>query len=235
MRRAVALTPRKESCIGQWKMGSRVIKPAGNQARIGTAATQSGGRHAFGGGQMSLPYRQRRRLRRTRRTLHVSEPRLAAMMIMFARLNAGEAMPARERVRRRLPWPVRALARTVRALARAVWAVAHAVWAVLRWCGRAAVSCVRLLRPLGRPLRPCGRLLGRIALLFLIRCSFLPAGFRLTVGCWLVPGPPSARPLRRRRTGETGNGSWRRSGRAATAQNSCIKQWMTGNPARPST
>lgn len=137
---------------------------------------------------MSLPYRQRRRLWRTRRTLRLSEPRLAAMMIMFARLNAGEAMPDRERVRRRLPWLAHALA--------------HAVWAVLRWCarviascGRAVVSCVRLLRPLGRPLRPCGRLLGRIALFFLIRCSFLPAGFRLTVGCWLAPARrPAASP-----------------------------------------
>ena len=134
---------------------------------------------------MSLPYRQRRRLRRTRQTLRVSEPRLAAMMIMFARLNAGEAMPAREQVRRRLPGPVRVLAR-------AVWVVAHAMWAVLRWCGRAVVASVRLLRPLGRPLRACGRQLSRIALFFLIRSSFLPAGFRLTVGCWLASGPPSA-------------------------------------------
>lgn len=137
---------------------------------------------------MSLPYRQRRRLWHTRRTLRRSEPRLAAMMIMFARLNAGETMPARERVRRRLPGPAHALV--------------HAVRAVLRWCARAVVSCaravvscVRLLRPFGRPLRPCGRLLGRIALFFLIRCSFLPAGFRLTAGCWLAPArPPTASP-----------------------------------------
>ena len=138
---------------------------------------------------MGLPYRQRHCLRRTRRTLRLSEPRLAAMMIMFARLNAGEAMPAGERVRRRLPRLVRALA--------------HAVWAVLRWCARVVVACARgwvrvfvacarLLRLLGRPLRPCGRLLGRIALFFLLRCSFLPAGFRLTVGGWLVSARPSA-------------------------------------------
>jgi len=120
------------------------------------------------------------------------------MMSMFARLNAGEAMPARERVRRRLPRPVRAVARAAWAVARAVWAVARAVWFVLRWCGRAVMTCARLLRPLGRPLRPCGRLLGQIALLFLIRCSLLPAGFRLTVGGWLasarppVPYPPTA-------------------------------------------
>lgn len=148
---------------------------------------------------MSLPYRQRHCLRRTRRTLRLSEPRLAAMMIMFARLNAGEAMPVRERVRRRLPWPVRAAVHALRAVAHAVWAVVSAVWAMLRWFARVVVACVRLLRPLGRPLRPCGRLLGRIALFFLLRCSFLPAGFRLTVGGWLAsarppaPSPPTAR------------------------------------------
>jgi hypothetical protein len=111
------------------------------------------------------------------------------MMIMFARLNAGEAMPARERLRRRLPGAVRA--------------VAHAVWAALRWCARVLVACVRLLRPLGRPLRPCGRLLGRTTLAFLIRCSFLPAGFRLTVGGWLASARPSAPspPTAHRRTG----------------------------------
>lgn len=140
---------------------------------------------------MSLPYRQRHCLRRTRRTLRLSEPRLAAMMIMFAKLNAGEAMPAGERVRRRLPGPVRAVAH-------ALWAVVTGVRAVLRWFARVVVACARLLRPLGRPLRPCGRLLGRIALFFLLRCSFLPAGFRLTVGGWLAsarppaPSPPTA-------------------------------------------
>ena len=134
---------------------------------------------------MSLPYRQRHCLRRTRRTLRLSEPRLTSMMIMFARLNASEAMPARERVRRRLPRPVRAVAH-------AVWAVAQAVWAVLRWCARAVVTCARLLRRLLRPLRPCGRMLGRIALFLLIRCGFLPAGLRLTVGGWLASGRPAA-------------------------------------------
>jgi hypothetical protein len=100
------------------------------------------------------------------------------MMIMFGRLNAGEAMPTREQVRRRLPAPVRALA--------------HAVWAVLRLCARVLVACGRLLLRLGRPLRPCGRLLRRIALSCLIRCSFLPAGFRLTVGSWLASARPPA-------------------------------------------
>jgi hypothetical protein len=50
---------------------------------------------------MSLPYRQRHCLRRTRQALRLSESRLVAMMIMFARLNAGEALPARARVLRR--------------------------------------------------------------------------------------------------------------------------------------
>ena len=87
------------------------------------------------------------------------------------------------------------------AVVRAVWAVACAVWAVLRWFARVVVACARLLRPLGRPLRPCGRLLGRVALLFLLRCSFLPAGFRLTLGAWLVAShsPVSAPPTAHRR------------------------------------
>jgi hypothetical protein len=127
---------------------------------------------------MSISYRQRRRLRHLRRALWLSEPRVAAMLSMFSRLSAGEAMPAQERVRRRVPGPVRALAR--------------AVWAVLCLCGRGAVACGRLLRPLTRPLWPCGRLLRRIALSCLIRFSFLPAGFRLIAGSWLAAPRPAA-------------------------------------------
>ena len=142
---------------------------------------------------MSLPYRQQHRLRGMDRRLQLSEPRLASMLNMFSRLNAGEAMPAGERRRRRLPGPVRALG--------------HAIWAALRVCARALVACGRWLRPLGRPLRPCGRLLGfctrrllrpggrllcRISLCCLVRCRFLPVGFRLTVGSWLAAARPSA-------------------------------------------
>lgn len=127
---------------------------------------------------MSISYRQRRRLRHLRQALWLSEPRVAAMLSMFSRLSAGEAMPAQERVRRRAPRPVRALG--------------HAAWAVLCLCSRALIACGRLLRPLTRPLWPCGRLFRRIALTCLIRFSFLPAGFRLIVGSWLAAARPAA-------------------------------------------
>jgi hypothetical protein len=127
---------------------------------------------------MSISYRQRRRLRHMRRSLCLDEPQVAAMLSMFSRLSAAEAMPAQERVRRPVPGPVRALGR--------------AAWAVLSLCGRFLLACGRLLRSLTRPLWPCGRLLRRIAISCLIRFSFLPAGFRLTVGSWLVATAPAA-------------------------------------------
>jgi hypothetical protein len=134
---------------------------------------------------MRLHYRQQCQLRRMHRMLGTSEPRLASMLVTFARLYAGEDLPGREQVRRGLPWPVRALAR-------AVWAAARAGWAVICLCGRALLACSGLLRPCGRPLRPCGRLLRRTAVCCLLTWSFLPAGFRLTVGAWLVVHHPPA-------------------------------------------
>jgi hypothetical protein len=134
---------------------------------------------------MSLPFRQQRRLRGTRHALVISAPQLTSMLVIFARLYDGDTMPAHERVRHRLPGPVRALAR--------------AAWAFLRWCGRALAACSRLLRPIGqllrrcgRPLRPPGQVLRRAAVRCLTRWSFLPAGFRLTLGAWLVASHSAA-------------------------------------------
>lgn len=67
---------------------------------------------------MSLPRRCRRRLRRIRRTLRASDPHLWAMLVIFARLTAGENMPAWEQVRRKLPRAVRGLARAASAAVR---------------------------------------------------------------------------------------------------------------------
>lgn len=126
--------------------------------------------------------------------LVISAPQLASKLAMFARLYDGEAMPARERVRRRWPGPVCALGR--------------ALWALLCLSGRALLACARLLRPVtpllhlcARPLRPLGGLLRRAALRCLIRGCFLPAGFRLTMGAWLVThsSPASAPPAAHRR------------------------------------
>ena len=47
---------------------------------------------------MSLPYRQRRRLRHLARVLRGSDPHLTAMLSIFTRLTAGECMPAREQL-----------------------------------------------------------------------------------------------------------------------------------------
>ena len=149
---------------------------------------------------MSLSFRQRHRLRCMRRTLSVSAPELAAMLAMFAKLYAGDKLPAYERARRRTPAPVRALAH-------AAWAIARAVWAVICLCERAGVGCCRLLlrpfmgllRSSRRPLASCGQFLRAAAVRGLIACSFLPAGFRLTAGAWLgvhrpsAPIPPTAR------------------------------------------
>lgn len=131
---------------------------------------------------MSLPYRQQRRLRHARHTLVISEPRLAALLVTFAWLYAGEEMPAWEQVRRRPPRPVRALA--------------HVMRAALYRCGRALAACGRLLRPCLRPLHPCGQFLRRVAVRCLVAWSFLPAGFRLAAGAWLVTHyPPAPAPL----------------------------------------
>jgi hypothetical protein len=69
---------------------------------------------------MTLPYRQGRLLRRADRALCQSDPDLASMLSIFARLTAAERMPAREQLRPRLAW----------------------VWRVLRWPAAAALLVV---------------------------------------------------------------------------------------------
>jgi hypothetical protein len=49
---------------------------------------------------MSVPYRQRRLLRRIDHSLRRSDPDLQSMLRIFARLNAGEDMPAWEQLPR---------------------------------------------------------------------------------------------------------------------------------------
>jgi hypothetical protein len=132
---------------------------------------------------MSVPYHQQRRLRRLHHTLVISEPRLAALLVTFARLYAGEEMPAWEQVQRRPQWPLRALALTV-------WAVLCLCGRALAACGRLPRSCLRLLRLSLRPLHPCGQFLRRIAVRCLVAWSFLPGGFRLAAGAWLVTHYP---------------------------------------------
>jgi hypothetical protein len=70
---------------------------------------------------MTLPYRQRRLLRRADRALCRSDPDLASMLSIFARLAAAETMPAREQLPPRLTWARRVL----------LWPAAAAVFLVV--------------------------------------------------------------------------------------------------------
>jgi hypothetical protein len=53
---------------------------------------------------MTLPYRQERLLRRTDRALSESDPDLAAMLSIFARITAADGLPAWEQLRPGLTW-----------------------------------------------------------------------------------------------------------------------------------
>jgi hypothetical protein len=68
------------------------------------------------GHRTAARFRQERFLRRADRSLRRSDPDLASMLSIFARLTAAEGMPAREqlrpqrtRTRRVLLWPVTAV------------------------------------------------------------------------------------------------------------------------------
>ncbi len=103
---------------------------------------------------MSLPYRQQWQLRRIDHALRRSDPHLAAMLAIFARLTAGETFLATER----LHGPAwRLLARLLGG------ALAFAVWAA-RGTGRAAGRLMAAAGWLLRvPLRSVRRGRGRTA------------------------------------------------------------------------
>jgi Protein of unknown function (DUF3040) len=61
---------------------------------------------------MTLPYRQRRRLRGIDRMLRRSDPDLASMLSIFGHLGAVEQLPSREQLPASRPW-ARALVRLV--------------------------------------------------------------------------------------------------------------------------
>jgi len=72
---------------------------------------------------MTLPRRQERLVRRAERALCRSDPHLAAMLSIFARLTAAEMMPAREQLR---PPPAGAWHVLLRPLAAAAFLVVFA-------------------------------------------------------------------------------------------------------------
>lgn len=83
---------------------------------------------------MTLSYREERLLRRTDRALSQSDPDLASMLSIFARITAAEGLPAWEQRRARLAWVWRAV----------LWPVAAAAFLVVFAAGggsRAAVAC----------------------------------------------------------------------------------------------
>jgi hypothetical protein len=102
---------------------------------------------------MTLPYREERLLRRVDQALRQSDPDLASLLSVFARLNAAEAMPAGERLRpqpswawRVLLWPVAAVASLLAALAFLVVFAAGGGVAAAMECGAAPLRAVRDLR-----------------------------------------------------------------------------------------
>ncbi|MGD0068698.1 MAG: hypothetical protein ABSB76_35360 [Streptosporangiaceae bacterium] len=70
---------------------------------------------------MTLTFRQERILRRAEHALGRSDPDLASMLSIFARLTAAEGMPAREQLRPERRWDWRIL----------LWPVASVVFVVV--------------------------------------------------------------------------------------------------------
>jgi hypothetical protein len=102
---------------------------------------------------MTLPYREARLLRRVDHALRRSDPDLASLLSIFARLSAAEAMPDRERLRpqpswawRVLLWPVAVVALLVAALAFLVVFAAGGGRTAAMACAAAPVRRVSELR-----------------------------------------------------------------------------------------
>jgi hypothetical protein len=99
---------------------------------------------------MTLPYRQERLLRRIDRALCRSDPHLASMLSIFARIGADERMPGWEQRRpppswgwRVLLWPLASAAFLVVLVAGAgMGAARHAVTA----CSAASRRCAQQVR-----------------------------------------------------------------------------------------
>jgi hypothetical protein len=101
---------------------------------------------------MTLPYRQERLLRRTDRALRESDPHLASMLSIFARITAAERLPAWEQLGARL----------TRALSALLWPVAAVVFLAFFIADgeiRPATACGAEVRR--RALRLCLKLLRR--------------------------------------------------------------------------
>ena len=87
---------------------------------------------------MTLPHRQERLLRHADEALCQSDPDLASMLTIFARMTAAEGMPDREQLRPRPIWAWRALLWSVAAV---TFLVVFVVVFVAGGGSRAATAC----------------------------------------------------------------------------------------------
>lgn len=86
---------------------------------------------------MRMPYHQQRLLRRMDCKLRRSDPHLTAMLTMFARLNAGEAITSREQAH-----PSTRVRRGLARLGDAIACIAICLADCARWAfGRVAILC----------------------------------------------------------------------------------------------
>jgi hypothetical protein len=105
---------------------------------------------------MTIPYHQQRSLRRIRRSVTRSDPHLAAMLIIFTRLYAGEKMPRWERVSHRVPRAIRALTRFASAAAHLIARVAVSRARLAGRTARHAVGVIARLRLVTGRRQRCG-------------------------------------------------------------------------------
>ena len=87
---------------------------------------------------MTLPHRQERLLRDADQALCRSDPDLASMLTIFARVTAAEGMPAREQLRPQPAWALRALLWSV---ATVIFLAAFVVVFVAGGGSKAATAC----------------------------------------------------------------------------------------------
>ena len=99
---------------------------------------------------MTLPCRQERILRRADRALSRSDPHLASMLSIFARLTADDRMPGREQLR---PPPARAWRVLLRPVAAAAFLVIFAAGGGASAARRAATACSAASRRCARRVR----------------------------------------------------------------------------------
>lgn len=108
---------------------------------------------------MTLPYRQRRRLRGIDRMLRRSDPDLASMLSIFGGLSAAERLPSREQLRASRVWAGRLLRLVDCAAFLLICIAGGGLIASRRAAAGGSATCLRLAggSPGGRRRRPAAR------------------------------------------------------------------------------